>query len=672
MRPIRFNRLAGTTALSTVLLTAGAMAQDAGTSSSDIALEEIVVTARMRAESLQDVPLSETAFSAQQIKDARVDQVSNFINLTPNVVLSEAQSAGTSFMTIRGVSQVRNGESPVATVVDGVLQINSRQFTQELFDIEQIEVLRGPQGALYGRNAIGGAILISTRKPTNEFEGYARAGIGKGGEYVVESSFSGPIVEDKVLFRLSGRYRDREGYLDNPYLGVKADPYEDLSLRGMVQLFLSERLTADVRASISRTDGGALNYQYQSATFQGDTCFIDNPFGDFGAVSADNVSRRICSTNLGEAERNIDELSVKLDYEADAFTLTNIFSWNRVEEYSAGDQFPYTASIDVLGSIDGTQTQYADVEAWSNELRIASSTDSRLQWMAGVYYLETDRFLSSTVGDDNGQGITHVEREPFYNDAANPTVSFLADDNNNTAWALFGNVAYDVTDAFELSFAARYDEDHRKQYVLPISNGALPAGCSVATPENCNKEETFSKFQPKVTARYDLSEDASLYGSWGIGFRSGQFNQSGTAEAALAGGVAGVKDVVDQEEVETWELGFKSELFDKRLRFNTSAFYTTDKNPFYFVFIGEVGAQVLVNIDEVELYGIEVEATANLFEGFDAYTGFGYTKSEIKDYATNPGAVGNWAPYVPRTTFNLGAQYRTSITENLGVFARVD
>ena len=208
--------------------------------------------------------------------------------------------------------------------------------------------------------------------------------------------------------------------------------------------------------------------------------------------------------------------------------------------------------------------------------------------------------------------------------------------------------------------------------MLPISNGALPAGCSSVTPENCNKEETFSKFQPKVTARYDLSEDASVYGSWGIGFRSGQFNQSGTAEAALAGGVAGVKDVVDQEEVETWELGFKSELFDKRLRFNTSAFYTTDKNPFYFVFIGEVGAQVLVNIDEVELYGIEVEATANLFEGFDAYTGFGYTKSEIKDYATNPGAVGNWAPYVPKTTFNLGAQYRTSITENLGIFARVD
>ncbi|PCJ43240.1 MAG: hypothetical protein COA81_04140 [Alphaproteobacteria bacterium] len=142
-------------------------------------LEEIIVTARMRSESLQDVPLSETAFSAQAIEDSRIDTADDFLQLTPNVTLANSQSAGVSFMTIRGVSQVRNGEAPVAVVVDGVLQINNRQFTQAMFDMKSIEVLRGPQGALYGRNAAGGAILFTSNQPTDEMEGYVRGTVSR-------------------------------------------------------------------------------------------------------------------------------------------------------------------------------------------------------------------------------------------------------------------------------------------------------------------------------------------------------------------------------------------------------------------------------------------------------------------------------------------------------------
>ena len=671
----RFNhsKLLLATALSTVLGVPNVSAQQ-DTDESVIELEEIIVTARLRSESLQTVPISETAFSAQQIEDARIDQAGDFIALTPNVVLAESQSAGVSFLTVRGISQVRNGESPVAVVVDGVLQINSRQLTQQMFDVQQIEVLRGPQGALYGRNAIGGAILITTKQPTNEFEGYARAGIGEGNEYLLESSISGALVKDKALFRLSGRYRDRDGYFDNLFLDEKADPYKDLTIRGMAKFILSDTLTLDVRGSIGRTDVGAINFQYQPATFQGDSCFVDNPFGDFSAatVSPDNVSRDFCATNLGDGERNIDELSAKLDYAGNGFTITNILSYNRVEEYTGGDQFPYTASIDVFGSFDGTQTQYADIKAWSEEFRIASNNTSRFQWMAGLYYLETDRFLSTTTGDDNLQGVTRIERDPRFDDPANPTLSFFADDNDNTAWAIFGNVSYNVTDDFELSFAARYDEDERNQLVDPRQTGSLPEGCTSSNISACQKSETFSKFQPKVTARYRLAEDSAVYASWGIGFRSGQFNQSGVADAAAAVGVIGVNDTVEQEEVETWELGLKSEFFDRRLRFNSSVFHSKSTNPFYFVFIGEIGAQVLVNIDEVDLYGFETEAIAHIAPGFDVYGGFGFTKSDIKEYATNPAAVGNRAPYVPQTTFNIGAQYRTDLTDTISIIARAD
>src|SRR5882762_9119453 len=181
----------------------------------DSALEEVIVTARGRSEQLQDVPISESAFTDQQIQDAHIREVGDFINLTPNVTIVQAQNAGYSAITIRGITQVRNSESPVAVVVDGVQQINPAQFTQQLFDVESIEVLRGPQGALYGRDAEGGAILIRTRQPTNEFEGHVDAGGGSGGEFNTQAVLSGPIFKDQLLFRVGVNYVDRSGYFDN-------------------------------------------------------------------------------------------------------------------------------------------------------------------------------------------------------------------------------------------------------------------------------------------------------------------------------------------------------------------------------------------------------------------------------------------------------------------------
>jgi len=633
-------------------------------------LEEIVVTARMRSESLQDVPLSETAFSAQTIEDSRIDTADDFLQLTPNVTLANAQSAGVSFMTIRGISQVRNGEAPVAVVVDGVLQINNRQLTQAMFDTQSIEVLRGPQGALYGRNAAGGAILINSNMPTDEFEGYARATVGSGNEYTIQAAVGGPIIEDKLKFRIAAKYQDIGGYLDNIQLNEKADGVEDLTLRAILQWDISENLTATLRGSMVRTEGGGLNYQYQPVVFDGDSCNTSNPFGG-PAPDADNVVRDICANNPGFNERDIDELSLKLVYDTDGVTFTNIFSYNRVMEYGAGDQFPYTNEVDVFGIFDGTQTQFVDIDAWSEEFRIASNTDAPLQWMVGAYYLETNRFISSTTGDDNRQGIERIERLPKFGSITNPTLSFIADDNDNRAWALFGNASYDLTEDLEVAVALRYDEDKRVQNISPFNTAGLPAGCAANSLQNCQQEATYNKLQPKVSVKYTVSEDANVYASYGEGFRSGQYNQFGVGAAAAGAGVAGVKDTVDAEITKTYEIGFKSELLNNRLRLNAAAFHTKT-NPLYFVFIGAVGAQALVNIDEVRLMGGEIEAVANVGDGLDIYAAFGYTDSEILANTLSPATVGNQAPYVAKTTLNLGAQYRTEITEDFGLIARVD
>jgi iron complex outermembrane receptor protein len=661
------------TALGCLVLAAPVYAQETASDQSG-GVEEIVVTARGRDENLQDVPVAVSAFSAQSIQDRKIEGAADFLSATPNISINQSQSSGVSFITVRGVSQVRNGESPVAVVIDGVQQVTSRQLTQDLFDLERIEVLRGPQGALYGRNAIGGAIVITTKRPSEEFEGSASLGFGRGEDYRARASVSGPLAGENLRFRLAGSYRNLDGYYSNLFLNKKADGVEDFNLRGQLFAQLGENFTADFKAQFGQTVGGAGNFQYQAAGFDpARPCFLDpaSPFGGPGP-DANRVVRSFCATNLGYNKRTTSQFSLNLEYDLGFATIRNVTAHDRVKEYIAADQFPYTASVDLFGIFDGTQTQFEDVKAWSNELRITSRSDQPFRWMVGGYYLDTKRFISTTTGDDNNRGIVDVFRVPQFTNPINPTLSFLADDNHNKAWALFGNVAYDVTDRLEISVAGRYDKDSRRQSVLPNQTGSLPAGCTVAAPNLCVKRNSYDLFQPKVSFRYQASENFNLFGSWGIGFRSGQFNQSGVAAAALLAGVNGVSDVVQQEKAETFELGFKSDLFDRRLRLNGTFYTTSDKNPLYFVFIGSIGAQVLVNIDQVRSTGFELEAQAKLTDGLDLFANYGYTHSRVKKYSVDPLLVGNVTPYVPKDTWALGAQYRTNLTDSVGVFVRAD
>lgn len=661
---IRCRLLTITAALCAV---APALAQSqAGVTGSDPEiLDEIVVTgARGRQERLLEVPVSVTAFDEALIESAGIDEVDDFLSLTPNVSFSRSQSAGTNFLTIRGVTQVRNSEPPVATVVDGVLQINPRQFNQSLVDVERIEVLRGPQGALYGRNATGGAILITTKAPTDEFEGHIRGGVGRH-EYLADASLSGPLIQDQLHFRLAARYADSDGLLYNTTLDDEVDYLEDLVLRGKLLWEPSDRFSADFRAGVVRSEGGGLNYVFQPAILGPDGFPVAF---DFTLGDADKVERNLAANNRGYNERDIDELTLKLDFLADWGTLTSVTAYNAVTEYLHGDQFPYTAATSVDFGVfplgDGTQTQFVEVDAVSQEFRLTSASDQRLRWMAGVYYLETDRFISSTTGADLGVGIVRIERQPLFGDPANPTLTYFADDNDNTARAVFGNVDYDVTDRLELSVALRYDEDKRRQSVSPLNTGGVPGAVN---------GRTYDHLQPKISARYLVNSAVNLYASWGVGFRSGNFNQNGVGEAAAAAGIIGVEDVVDQEITETWEAGFKAHAWDDRLQLEGALYRTDVEGQHYFVFIGDVGAQVLVNIDEVRLFGGELSAAARLADGLQAFAAVGVTDSEIEAYALNPAAVGNKAPYVPDVTLNAGVQYQTDpIWRDFSLFLRAE
>ena len=623
-------------------------------------IEEIIVTARLRRESLLEVPVTVNAFSRTDIEDAGIRRPNDYLSLVPNVTLVEAQNAGTTFLTIRGITQVRNNEPPVAVAVDGMLQTSPNQFNQALLDLQQIEVLKGPQGALYGRNAVGGAINITTREPTDELQGRVMAGVGNGQHREAQVSLSGPLSPGQAYFRVSGTWLDRDGFLPNRYLGGHVDYAEDKSFQLRLDWNVNQDLSADVRLYASNTQGGSLNYNWQAFDYDLDAF-------TFAPGDANNVNVIYEQNYRGLNESDILEGAVKLDYAASWGSITSISSINRMEEWYGSDQAPYSESLTQYPfgpgiPFDGIAQQYWDVDAVSQEVRVSSNDDQAFRWLFGAYYVATDRFISTPVVDDAGVGIVRIERRPT-GPGQPATFSFLADDNDNKAYALFGQINYDVTEQFEAALALRYDEDERVQTTSPFHTGGAA---------NDRRSATFDKLQPKVTLRYQVTPNVNLFGSYSEGFRSGQFNQRGTAAAAAAAGIDGVFDMVGQEETRAFELGLKAQLMNGLANLNLALFSTEVDGQQYFLFFAPTSSQVLAGIDRVDLTGGEAELRAAIADGLEVYAAYAFTDSEIKEYSVNPAFAGNKAPYVPEDTINLGFQYSRPVTNGLQVFLRTD
>ncbi len=635
-------RLVATAAFSVISSAALAAVGEGGS----LVLEEITVTARQRAESLMSIPVAVTAFTAKAIEEANISRANDFLSLIPNVTFISAQDSGTSFLTIRGLSQVRNSESPVAVMIDGVLTASPLQLTQELFDIEQIEVLKGPQGALYGRNAIGGAITIRTKQPTNEFEGFVRVGTGNDGLVNAQASISGPIVENKLFFRVSGSHRDHEGHIRNVYLNETVDEYRDQSARALIKWTPNENVSVDLRASMSDTEGGALYYVVNSDLYVGGPDFFGDP---------NDTSVPITSNIRGLDSREIRDLSAKIDVDTAVGTVSSITAYNYVNERSASDAAPYGSTPN-----DGTQDGRVKSKAWSQELRLTSPSDQRLRYIVGAYYLNTDRTDLLTLGLDLGPGIL-IEGIRF-NDPINPTFYAVLADRNNDAYAGFAQLNYDITEQLELSGAIRYDRDERKQDDL------------LDVPDAGVRSADFSKWQPKATLTWKPTGDLTVFANYSQGFRSGGFNPPGVATLAANSvpPVVGVQDVYNKEVSETFELGLKSRLLDNRLSFNASLFKTKLDDSHYFAYLSFCGCQIITNIDKVDLWGFEADAVFRVMDGLDLFAGFGMTDSKIDEYSIDPTAEGNWAPYVPKYTFHGGFQYRVAVTDNVSMLARMD
>ena len=337
---------------------------------------------------------------------------------------------------------------------------------------------------------------------------------------------------------------------------------------------------------------------------------------------------------------------------------------------------------------DGTQYQKRDQKDFSAEVRFASKGDGPLNWQAGAYYLNIDRDVGVSLGADLGFGVT----KQLYNapGSNNPTSQLFADNFKTDVYAFFGSLDYKVSESVQVSGALRYDSERRKVHNLvpvatdPITGGPINPGQAFGAISD--KAATFNQVQPKLTYRWEFAPKTSVYGNWGVGFKSGGFNNQGSAAivkqnfntaptasnpTTIVAGVT-INDQYRKEKSSAFEVGLRGTVGP--VAYDLAGFYTrvTDMQFFEF-FVGSFGLlRVVGNIDKIDLKGAELNLSTKITKGWSVFASYNVTDSEIKANSSRPYTVGNKSPYTADYTVNVGTQFEMPVADGLNAVLRTD
>lgn len=722
---------AGVAALMTV---APAAAQSGGEQEANDSDDSnvIIVTARRQDELLTEVPASVTVFTAEALERTGVQQADEFVQLTAGVtIVSGTAEAGDTQINIRGINGARDAESSVALVVDGILKTNTAQLNQDQGTLHQIEILKGPQGALYGRNAAAGAIVIQTLKPSDILEGGIKVSAAEDNTYRASAYVSVPVGEEAGLV-LSGSYNTTDGFYRNTFLNNAkvVDDQETWSIDGRFVAQLGDSTELDLKARYADLSGASINFNaaFHLPNFAAvNPAFFedvnDHPFNYYSNIRPTNDQQTI-------------EASAKITHEFDAMTLTAWALFSDVDQALTADgtsadfarfTFPGATPASVAASnscfgttaqltgfpvnqpgsvgtspvpfifapatgstfgpyspttCDGTQYQIREQTDISAEIRLASNGDGPLGWQVGAYFLNIDRDVGVSIGADLGQGVTRQ----LFNDAnsSNPTSQLFSDNFNTNVYAVFGSLDYEIADNFDVGLALRYDvEDREVSNQVPIAIDPItgaPINPGQAFGPIPDQSRKFKQLQPKLSLRYGLTDNLNFYANWGIGFKSGGFNNQGAATIVdqnfnqFIGTNVLINDIFRKETSSAFEAGLKGSIADGRITFDLAGYYTdVDDMQFFEFFVGAFGLlRVVSNIDEVELYGLEFNANAEIVEGWNIFGSVNVTESEIKANASRPVTVGNKSPYTADYTINLGTQVVAPVASSFDLVMRAD
>ncbi|MHB9880211.1 TonB-dependent receptor [Pacificimonas sp. ICDLI1SI03] len=637
--------------------------------SSSFAMEEIVVTAQRREESLQDVALAISAVSEGTLEAQNVQDVEDYFALVPNVSFKSNGSRDRKDLSIRGISNLLN---PYADVRQGTYGFYIDEFNvapgtsnPQLADLQRIEVLRGPQGTYFGRNSVGGAINIITNKPSQEFEGEVGLGYSSFDTWEGHAVLNVPVVQDVLAVRASGQFATSDGNITNINAIGGGNDSEYYNGRVQARLTPTDRLTWDFTYSYSDETNGmragvptgfltnTWRAVYYGASGQGpnDPIDITDPDGvGFYPENDDEVN----FNRPQEVGSQYDFVSTRAQYDFDTFSVVGILG-------------NITAEIFNYGDVDGGSPDffYEDLllqrESTSGELRVQSLGAQTFEWSVGV-----------TAGKDEGsndQSTFHGADSPLCDSCEGLEVTGADSESESKYWAVFGEATYHFSDQFAAMVGGRYSYEKLSNVSETRSNEQL-------TGTN-DRSASFKDFSPKFTLTYTPQDDVLVYATVSRGFKSGGTQTSGSEQ---------LRDEFDPEVLWNYELGTKFELFDKRLRFDITAFYMDWQDvqqTIRFQFIDPNtgllrGVSGVANAASAESYGVELSFDARVTPQFMLSGQVGYNKATFTDYPNaliDGGEIdvsGEDLPNAPRWTASAQAQYYLPITAVYDGYVRAE
>ncbi|WP_116365261.1 TonB-dependent receptor [Parahaliea mediterranea] len=633
------------------------------------ALEEVVVTAQKRAQDIQDVPISITAFSGDYLNAAGVKDIGDVAQMTPNFTISNSSQQTNSRIAIRGVGSVGNSgiEPSVGVFIDGVYYPRPGSVIGQLMDVASFEVLRGPQGTLFGRNTPMGALNITTNNPGYEHEGMVEAGFGDYSAYEVGGMYNAPLGE-KVAGRIAIKYSERDGYGKNLLNGDEIGERDDLNLRGKLLFDFSDNLSMLVTADYAEINSGGGAIEITEGT--------ENPVFDAtlqalygaGASTKDGYDQQISQDHRDKLNDEQYGLSVDINYDfASGIRLRSISAYRNWEADV------YESALRIPAYMVLRDTLY-ETETVSQEFQLISPGGATIDWVGGLFYYQEEYNIGQAfdAGDDyctpTIAGLVGLEAglqcDTLQQDAM--VDSQFTQDLDSIA--LFGQATWNISEAFTATFGGRYTEDQKDGDFVQVVNN--PFGGLVRTNETVlDMERDDSKSTWFGNVNWFVNNDIMLFATASTGYKSGGFNSEGGSIA-----LGRERRIFGPEEATNYELGLKSTLLDGSMTANITA-YRTDLEDFQDRLFDGLSF-VVVNAGEVRQQGLEADIAWVPLDQLSLRAGISYLDSEYLDFKDAPGLpggpnqdlTGESKPYSPEWQTSLAADWSDSLGDSMEWF----
>ena len=614
-----------------------ACAQEVAEEEGVMAYDTIVVTAQRREQSLQDVPVAVSAFSAQQLKNNNVETIQDLALRTPGLTVGAADPIQNNFSlrgigTANGISQNAGGDGSVVVFVDGVYAGRGGTLDLDVLDLERVEVLRGPQGTLFGKNAIGGLIQFVSRQPTQARSLHIEATAGNYDKYNLVLRGNVPL-SDKVFLSGGISHKQRDGYEFNETTGNDVNTQDMTTARAALRFLPSDQFDITLRADVSTQDqvGNPRDNICNEAFNGGVHCVGVNP-----------DPRIVNAYTDGQILRQIASYSGEVSWDTGAGTLTSLTALRDVK-YKFRTPF-FSNPVNPPTQIESTDFGREDATQFSQELRYAfDALDDRLQGQVGLYYLDEDI--------DRVQGQIQDFPAPSLTGTAIYPQSVTA-----SSFAIFGQFDYDLTDTLTATVGARmtWEEKEGRFAGMKVSGPGLPPPLGTLEGYDVNASEAWDAFTPRFALNWQVTDTAMVYASAARGYKSGGFQ-------GLSGTAAGASTPYDPEFAWGYELGAKTEWFQRRLTLN-AALFQTDYEDLQISQLVPLCCVVVSNAAEAEIRGLEVEFVGRVSEAFRIDGSYSYLDTEFVEYEI-PGSdyTGNELPRSPAGKYNIGAQFETPV-----------